>query len=155
MDARAVRDVVVDGAWERVRFLHHYPEAAAQPGELLRAGEHVAPVDGDDALDSAVWDGLDEAIEGSEHGALARARGTEKNVDSVPVEIEMDVSKRAVLAVVNVDTAKRDFDLRVLRHNLRRFVPIPGTAYEKRRQRQRHRVARCWLLESHGSINSR
>src|SRR5262249_17294237 len=75
VDARAEGDVVVDRLRERVRFLEHHADTAAQLYGVDLGRLDVLPVEGDDPRDPCSGNGVVHAVETAQEGRLAAPRG--------------------------------------------------------------------------------
>jgi len=107
--ARAVGDVVSDGLRERVGRLEHHPDALAQLDEVHVAVVQFLAVEFDRPLDAGAVDAVVHPVETAEKRRLPAARGTDERRHALLGDVDGDVPKRVVVAVVDVQVLDGEF----------------------------------------------
>ena len=157
VDARAVGDVLVDRFRERIGLLEHHPDPCAQLHDVLLAIVDVLAVERDAALDPRRFDGVVHAVQAAQERRLAAARRADERDDRVAGDVDADVLDSVLVAVVDVDLARRHD--RVCdghaadgaRFDLRARLGLVGRCRQARaRQHRSHAVsAGCNLCRRH------
>lgn len=83
---------------EQVELLKHHTQLGAHAGKVFAFLRKRLTFD----EDLARVDGL-QAVDGSAHGRLARARGSDHNDDLTAVDREIDVVENVQIAIVLID----------------------------------------------------
>jgi len=101
VDAQAVGDVIEDGLGERIGFLEHHADAAADAGDVHT--EQALAIQQQFAGHAGIADGLVHAVEGAQEGGFAAAGGTDEGGDFVGGNLHAYVVQRLKRSVVKAD----------------------------------------------------
>ena len=88
---------------EQVELLKHHAQLGAHAGKILAFLRQRLALD----EDLARVDGF-QAVDGSAHGRLARARGADHDDDFAAVDREIDVVEDVQIAIVLIDVLELD-----------------------------------------------
>ena len=119
VDPDAVGDVLENRLGERVRFLEHHPDPAAEGDDVGAGGVDVPPFDDDLSLDPRPGDDVVHPVQGPQERALAAAGRTDEGRHQVRRDLDGDVLERPLRTVEEIQVFDVDRDWQIRGRRLR------------------------------------